>query len=228
MNNLKLSEIKAVAFDIDGTLYRTWKFNIRMPFHFFIHCFFFLKYGLVRNELRKKEISGNIKQIQAEMMAKRLKCSPETAKMKLDKIVYSGLEKKFETIKPCKGVVEFIKKLKNKGYKIGILSDFPPEQKGEIWGIKQMCDAVLGAEEAGALKPSVIPFQKLAEILGIPSENILYVGNSHKYDVMGSKKAGMKSAWIQTPGIFKKKSSKIADVSFFHYNQLEKIFFEED
>ena len=80
MNSLNLSEIKAVAFDIDGTLYRTWKFNIRMPFHFFIHCFFFLKYGLVRNELRKKEISGNIQQIQAEMMAKRLKCSPTLAR----------------------------------------------------------------------------------------------------------------------------------------------------
>ena len=86
MNSLNLSEIKAVAFDIDGTLYRTWKFNIRMPFHFFIHCFFFLKYGLVRNELRKKEISGNIQQIQAEMMAKRLKCSPEKAISELDRI----------------------------------------------------------------------------------------------------------------------------------------------
>ena len=139
MNSLNLSEIKAVAFDIDGTLYRTWKFNIRMPFHFFIHCFFFLKYGLVRNELRKKEISGNIQQIQAEMMAKRLKCSPEKAISELDRIVYSGLEKKFETIKPCKGVVEFIKKLKDKGYKIGILSDFPPEQKGEICGLRKVC-----------------------------------------------------------------------------------------
>lgn len=228
MNSLNLSEIKAVAFDIDGTLYRTWKFNIRMPFHFFIHCFFFLKYGLVRNELRKKEISGNIQQIQAEMMAKRLKCSPEKAISELDRIVYSGLEKKFETIKPCKGVVNFIKKLKDKGYKIGILSDFPPEQKGEIWGIKKICDVVLGAEDAGALKPSVIPFNKLAEKLGIPSENILYVGNSHKYDVMGAKKAGMKAAWIQTPGFFKKRSSKIADISFFHYNQLEKIFFDSE
>ena len=33
------------------------------------------------------------------MMAKRLKCSPEKAISELDRIVYSGLEKKFETIK---------------------------------------------------------------------------------------------------------------------------------
>lgn len=225
MSDLNLSEIKAVAFDIDGTLYRTWRFNIRMPLHFFRHCLFFLKYGLVRNELRKKGISGNIQQIQAEMMAKRLRCTPEEAIKMLDKIVYSGLEEKFQKIKPCADVVDFIKKLKDKGFKIGILSDFPPEQKGEIWGIKKMCDVILGAEDAGALKPSTIPFNELAKKLELPCEQILYVGNSHKYDVMGSKNAGMKAAWIQTPGLFKKKSSKIADISFFHYRQLDKIFF---
>ena len=121
MSDLNLSEIKAVAFDIDGTLYRTWRFNIRMPLHFFRHCLFFLKYGLVRNELRKKGISGNIQQIQAEMMAKRLRCTPEKAIKMLDKIVYSGLEEKFQKIKPCADVVDFIKKLKDKGFKIGIL-----------------------------------------------------------------------------------------------------------
>lgn len=226
MNNANLSEIKAVVFDIDGTLYRTWKFNIRIPFTFLRRCFFFLKYGLVRNELRKKEISGNIRQIQAEMMAKRLKCSPEEAIKKLDEIVYSGLASKFKKIKPCKGVVNFIKKLKERGYKIGILSDFPPEQKGDIWGIKKMCDVVLGAEEAGALKPSPIPFNVVAEKLGLPCEQILYVGNSYKYDVIGAKEAGMKSAWIRTPGLLKKRASARADISFFHYKQLDKIFFE--
>lgn len=226
MNNANLSEIKAVVFDIDGTLYRTWKFNIQIPFHFLCHSLFFLKYGLVRNELRKKEISGNIQQIQAEMMAKRLNCTPEEAAKKLDKIVYVGLESKFKKIKPCKDVVNFIKKLKEHGYKIGILSDFPPEQKGEIWGIKNMCDVVLGAEEAGALKPSVIPFKVIAEKLELPCEQILYVGNSHKYDVMGSKKAGMKSAWIQTPGLLKRRKSAFADISFFHYKQLDNFFFK--
>jgi putative hydrolase of the HAD superfamily len=32
--------------------------------------------------------------------------------------------------------------------------------------------------------------------MGLPPEEILYVGNSFAYDVVGAKKAGMKAAWI--------------------------------
>lgn len=225
VNIVDFSEIKAVAFDIDGTLYRTWRFNIRMPVHFFGHLYFFSQYGLVRRKMRKVEAnSSDLIKLQAEMMGKRLFCSPEKAQVHLDKIVYTGLEKMFKKIRPCKGSVEFVKKLKDSGYKIGILSDFPPEQKGNIWGIKDLCDVVLGSEAAGALKPSPVPFLKLAEKLGVKPEQILYVGNNHKYDILGAKNTGMKTAWIKVPGIFKKKSD-VADVTFYHYKELDKVFF---
>ena len=135
MSDFKLSNIKAVAFDIDGTLYRAWKLNFRMSLYFLPRCFFFLKYGLVRIIMRKSERSDNFLDVQAKFMAEKLHCSKDEAKEKLDRIVYKGLAKFFKNIKPCKGSIEFIKKLKESGYKIGILSDFPPEQKGDIWGI---------------------------------------------------------------------------------------------
>ena len=40
----KLGEIKAIGFDIDGTLYRTWKLNIRVWPHVLCHLNFFLNY----------------------------------------------------------------------------------------------------------------------------------------------------------------------------------------
>ena len=227
VNTLDFSNIKAVAFNIDGTLYRTWKFNIRMPVYFFSNSLFFLKYGLVRNIMRRTDAVEDLGILQSELMAKKLHCTPEEAKAKLEKIVYKGLESKFEHIKPCSGSIEFIKHLKEKGYKIGILSDFPPEQKGDIWGIKDICDVVLGSEQTGALKPDPTPFLKLAEKLGLAPEEILYVGNSHRYDIAGSKKTGMKAAWLVSclSGIFGKKS-KLADVTFWNFKMLEKIFFE--
>ena len=227
MNNFDLNDIKAVAFDIDGTLYRAWKLNFRMSMYFLPHCFFFLKYGLVRNLLRKNPNKlPDFMNTQAEYMAKKLHCSTEEAKEKLDKIVYKGIAKFFKNIKPCKDSIEFIKELKNKGYKVGILSDFPPEQKGDIWGIKDICDVVLGTEQSGALKPSTVPFNALSQELNVKPENILFVGNSHKYDVTGSKNSGMKAAWIITP--FQKlmgKKSDIADITFCHYSQLRDLFF---
>ncbi|MCR4579801.1 MAG: HAD family hydrolase [Treponema sp.] len=229
MDNLDISKIKGVAFDIDGTLYRTWKLNVRMSFYFLGHCFFFLKYGLVRNIMHRTEALEDFVEVQANHMAKKLKTSPEDAKAQLDKIVYKGLEKYFDKIKPCKGSVEFIRDLKANGYKIALLSDFPPEQKGDIWGVKELCDFMIGSEEAGALKPHPVPFAKLAEGLELSPEQILYIGNSHKYDVVGAKNAGMKSAWLIAPqqGWFGKKS-KIADITFWHYKQLSDLFFKDN
>ena len=112
------------------------------------------------------------------------------------------------------------------GYKIGLLSDFPPEQKGAIWGVKDMCDVVLGSEEAGALKPDSTPFLRLAKEFNLPPEQILYVGNNHKYDIQGAHNIGMKTAWLILPheGLFGKKS-KIADFTFWHYDQISEWFF---
>ena len=227
MNTLNLTDIKAVAFDIDGTLYRTWQFNIRMPVYFLRHCIFFLHYGLVRRIMHHSEATKDFITIQGFHMAKKLKCTTEEAIKRLDKVVYKGLESKFVNIKPCKGSVELIKQLKENGYKIALLSDFPPEQKGDIWGIREMCDVLLGSEEAGALKPDPTPFMTLAEKLELKPEQILYVGNNHKYDIVGSKKVGMKSAWFVSPSakVFKKKS-EYADIIFWDYSQLQQIFFE--
>ena len=223
-NVLNLADIKAVAFDIDGTLYRNWSLNYRMSLHFLRHCIFFLHYGIVRKELRKIVIEKDFIQVQDELMAKRLKCTPAEAHQKLDKIVYVGLKKYFPRITPCAGVVDLFKKLKEKGYKIAILSDFPPDQKGDLWGILKYCDVLIGSEEVGALKPSAAPFEALVESLNLPSDQILYVGNSHKYDVVGSKNVGLKSAWFITPlKSFFGKKSKVADITFSKYSQLEKI-----
>lgn len=220
----KLGEIKAVAFDIDGTLYRTWKLNIRILFHFLRYNQFFLKYGIVRAKIRKIPLKDDFKTTQTQMMAERLGCSPAEAELLLTRIVYAGLSSYFYKIKPYKGAVELIQDLKNAGFKIALLSDFPPEQKGDIWGVKELCDVVLGTEETGALKPSAEPFKKMAELLNLPAEEILYVGNSHKYDVVGSKNAGMKAAWLVQPekGILGIKS-KIADVTFWKYSQLRQL-----
>lgn len=219
-----MENIKAVAFDIDGTLYRNWQLNVRMAFHFLRHSIFFLHYGLVRKELHKMPADKNFVRIQDELMAKRIKCTPEEAHKKLDAIIYTGLKKYFPRITPCAGVVDLFKKLKEKGYKIAILSDFPPEQKGDLWGILKYCDVLIGSEEVGALKPSAAPFEALVESLNLPSDQILYVGNSHKYDVVGAKNVGLKSAWFITPlKSFFGKKSKVADITFSKYSQLEKI-----
>ena len=216
--------IKAVAFDIDGTLYASWKLFLRkMPF-FVSHGIFYLHYGIVRKNLRRTAPLPDFYEYQARLMAERLHTDVENARQKVQKICYDGLKSSFDHIKPYPDACECIKAFKDAGLKIGMLSDFPPDQKGSIWGLRELCDVCIGAEESGALKPSKYAFGTLALKLGVKPEEILYVGNSYKYDILGAHHAGMKTAFLMRGfrKIFNIKA-KDADISFKNYRQLREI-----
>ena len=212
--------VKAVAFDIDGTLYPAYRLNVRIGMHFFTHMKEFFHFGLTRRELRKSAPVGDLFKYQAVLFGKRMKISTPEAEESLDKTAYSGLAKYFKNVKPYDGVLETFAKLKEAGYKIALLSDFPPEQKGDLWGLKPYCDKILSTEKIGALKPSKYPFGILAMELGVEPGEILYVGNSAKYDILGAKNAGMKTAYLEPwwRTLFKK-PLKAADISFCNYKQ---------
>lgn len=214
--------IKAVAFDIDGTLYPQFRLNTRILFHFIRYVNVFYHFQRVRHQLRRTAPLPNLIRYQAILMSERMKCSTEQAAETLDSIAYSGLEKYFNNIKPFKNVEATFARLKAAGYKIAILSDFPPEQKGEMWGLRSYCDKILSAEKIGALKPSKYTFGILAMELGLEPQEILYVGNHAKYDIAGAKNAGMKTAYLEPlwRRIFHA-HLKEADVSFKNYRHFQ-------
>jgi HAD superfamily hydrolase (TIGR01549 family) len=217
-----LGKIEAVAFDIDGTLYKQWQLHIRMVLHFCRYNQFFMKYGFVRNEMHRMERLENFWEVQAECLARRIHRSPEETQKLLTDIVYDGLSVYFETIPCCRYVPETFKAFHEAGLKIALLSDFPPEQKGGLWGLRKYCDAILGTEDIGALKPDPYSFLFMAEKLNVIPEHVLYVGNSIKYDVRGAKNAGMKSAFFEP--LWRKLFHcplKEADFSFSDYRQLQ-------
>lgn len=231
-------EILAVGFDIDGTLYRAWRLNILMLMHFLRYSQFFLKYGLVRRKMHKLCFSecpsldsgkgSRFWQEQARLMAHKIGfgCTPEKAAARLDRIAYNGLAPFFKRIPLCAGVDDVFAMLKAQGVKIALLSDFPPQQKGDLWGLKKYVDVMLGTEDVGALKPNPAPFMAMAAALGVPCENILYVGNNAEYDVRGAKACGMKTAHFVSRGqwlfryIFSHNINvKDADFSFDTYSK---------
>lgn len=219
-----LENIKVVAFDIDGTLYPSSSLFFRMIPYVLKHLRFYLHYNRVRNVLHRTAPLSDFYEYQARLFVEETGCSIEFARKEIKSVVYDGIKKFFKKIKPYKNVEETFKTLKSKGFKIALLSDFPPEQKGDIWGLSAYCDLIVGSEEIGALKPSKYPFGVLSMKLDVPPEQILYVGNSVKYDLIGAKNAGMKTAIIA--GKFKKifnKKLKMADIVFSNYRQFMNI-----
>ncbi len=59
---------------------------------------------------------------------------------------------------------------------------------------------VVSSEDVAAYKPHVSIFGAVSEALGVPLSEIVYVGDSRTADVIGSKHAGMYSAWINRRG----------------------------
>lgn len=213
--------IEAVAFDIDGTLYPSWSLYIQMPLYVLRHLRFYLHYNKIRRKLHRTAPLPDFYEYQARLFAEDTGIESCRAKELIDTVCYKGIRKFFALIRPYSHAFDCIKAMKESGLKIGVLSDFPPSQKGDIWGIRELCDVCLGSEESGALKPSAYPFGILSRKLNVSPEKILYVGNSIKYDVQGANNAGMKSAYIMTGinRIFNRKCPE-ADFSFKNYRQL--------
>lgn len=223
-------DIEAVAFDIDGTLYPEWEFYI-LVFPFILTHFSLMNaFRKVRNDIRKyqevhpDEVQGDFFDFQARFLSAHLKKDKDSVKRELKASIYDGWKPLFSKIKPYKHALEVVVELKNKNFKIALLSDFVTEQKGDVWGILPYCDVVISSENVGALKPSHFPFMALSKELNIPHEKILYVGNNMKYDAKGAKSVGMKTALIHSKWLFKPKSEYV-DIFFYDYRQLLKALF---
>lgn len=223
-NYAMLDGVSVIAFDIDGTLYPTHSLNIRIWFYVLRHLRFFLHYSKVRKIMHRTAPLADFYGYQARLLAEELSCSVEVARAKIQQIIYDGMKPYFTRIKPFRGMQEAIAAFKAAGYRIALLSDFPPEQKGELWGIIPYCELILGSEDLGALKPSKYPFGVMALALNVPIQNILYVGNSIRYDVKGAKNAGMKCAYLLP--LWRRllrRPLKEADICFSNYRQLQEI-----
>lgn len=218
------NSIKAVAFDIDGTLYPNWQLYIRIIPYVLKRLFFFLKYGRVRSILHRTAPLGDFYEYQARLLSFEMHNNPVQARQLIDDNIYRGLKPFFEYVKPFPYIKETFAAFKQAGLKLAILSDFPPEQKGDLWGTENMFDVICGSEALGALKPSKYTFISLADKLGILPEQILYVGNSISADVCGASAAGMKTAYLMPfwRRLFNR-PLPIADISFKNYRQLQKI-----
>jgi len=61
-------------------------------------------------------------------------------------------------------------------------------------------ETVVTSEMAGAIKPDPAIFHYLAQVLRLPAEQILYVGDWPMPDIVGARRAGVPVAWVNRGG----------------------------
>jgi putative hydrolase of the HAD superfamily len=216
--------IEGVAFDLDGTLYPNYSFNLLLLPFLLKEWRLLSAFGKARKIIRQaQEISPlprtDFYEYQADKTAKILGVQPQPMQERIERLIYKGWEPLFKKVKLYASSVETLAALRKAGYKLGLMSDFPPETKLDYLGICGFWDSVLCSENFGVIKPHSLPFTELASAMSLPCEKILYVGNSYSYDVVGAARVGMKTAWITFLGGGGKKKPK-PDFIFSNYRQL--------
>ena len=101
-----------------------------------------------------------------------------------------------ERLKPFPDVINALQKLKNKGYKLTILSNGDRdmlETSKKYIGFKM--DFTISVEEVGYFKPNWNTYKSVRKITGVKPQNCLFVAN-HTFDCVGAKANGMFSAFI--------------------------------
>jgi putative hydrolase of the HAD superfamily len=222
-------EIDAVAFDLDGTLYPNYRFYLRLIPFILRERRLLWAMGKARGMLRKHDpgegpaaagLYERFYDMQARFMAEILRDDPGAVKERTERLIYRGWEPLFRKIRLFPWVKETLGALREGGLKLGLLSDFPPEQKLEYLNLGGIWDTVLCSETVGSLKPDPAPFLALADHLALAPERILYVGNSVSYDIKGAKGAGMGAALVSSPLRKRRRYDGGADFVFDDYRQL--------
>lgn len=209
--------IRGVAFDIDGTLYpnrRMYRASLGIVLR---NLRLFRAFGAARKDVRTRHPISDLRRETAELTAARLNVSPEEAAQRIDEVIYRRWEEVLRRVPLYPGVTDMLTELRRREVPLAAMSDFPVVSKLKLLGIDSYWDVAFSAEEVGYLKPNVEPFEALEQRLGLRAREILYVGNSYHYDVLGAAAAGFHTAHL---GGDPRKPGR-ADVAFDDFSVLQ-------
>ena len=220
-----MKNFDAIAFDIDGTLYPSYRIALRLIPAVMKDWQLVNAFRMARREIRRDPPEGLFFDAQALLISRFLHAEESVIKEKVERLIYKDWSAAFKKVKPYKNVRETIELFKQHGYKIGALSDFPPHEKLKNLNLAGLWDAEIGSEFTGKLKPDPKPFIRLSEALDVPPQRMLYVGNSIKHDIIGAKKVGMQAALIAP--LPKPGSKGGADFVFREFRELQRFVLPE-
>ena len=195
---------KAICFDIDGTLYPPRTMNRRLLRLTLRHPFFCRIYNRGRAEFRKHQASfrQDIPLRWREALIMRTGSGAEPDKEfskadcereyeKLDRRFYGPMGRMYRKTAAFDGVRGTFLKIREKGLKIGVFTDWPLYSKLESLDLADLVDFACSSDDAGFLKPDTHCFEYLLYNLNVRPEEALYVGDSYVKDVAGAAGAGM-------------------------------------
>jgi putative hydrolase of the HAD superfamily len=194
-------KIKAVVFDVDGTLYNETKLRLyvlgmifinflKSPFRTYRYLKIVLSYRKFHEHLRFDANTKNKFKAQVQLTADKFNLQYDDVYNIINEWVHVK-PLPFISKSKYKDLDTVIDWLKKNNYKIGLLSDYPCLRKAEALGIKDDMHLIKCStdEDIDFLKPSSFGFKRVAQILNLHPQEIVYVGDRSHIDMVGAVEA---------------------------------------
>jgi putative hydrolase of the HAD superfamily len=200
--------LKALVFDIDGTLYRqgplrrkifsrlAWT-HLAQPIHGWRTVHVLRAYRHAQEDLRSRAVPGEIAAAQIALTCERAKVDREVVTECVTRwMEHEPLRFLAQCLQP--GVMEFLQTCRRRGLSLGALSDYPAEAKLQALGLSDLFDVVLCAQapEVNAFKPDPRGLLVALERLGAPPTEALYIGDRADVDAPTAEAAGVRCAIV--------------------------------
>jgi HAD superfamily hydrolase (TIGR01509 family) len=201
-----LEGVRAVLFDVDGTLYRQTPVRLAMALELaalpvagrgprevrrIVSCL--REYRRAHEELRTaRPRHPDVARRQLELAAERSGTTVTFAAQTVaDWMCRQPL--KYVRLARRPGIDRLLARLSERGLALGVLSDYDPRAKLAALGLERYFSIMLCTTdpEIDALKPDPRGFLRAATVWGVAPGEILYVGDRPEVDAAGARAAGL-------------------------------------
>lgn len=110
-----------------------------------------------------------------------------------------ALASRYLTLDAYPEALEVLTTLKNRGYKLAILSNGSTDMLQQVVvanNMQNVLDKWISVDKVGVYKPDPRVYSLAGPELGVPRQQILFV-SSNSFDVLGAKNYGLQAAWIR-------------------------------
>ena len=199
MSPIHWAAVRAVVFDVDGTLYDQGRMRRRMALALLRHCLRNpSEFGLLRTvqtfrrsreELGEEEV-GDVARLQYVRPAERLAVDPAAVRRVAE---YWLGERPLAHLPACRApaVDTLFAVLRETGRKIAVFSDYAIENKLQALGLEaDLCVSALDPD-VDRLKPNARGLERILERLALPPEACVMIGDRDDRDGEAARRVGM-------------------------------------
>lgn len=226
---MPLNNIRAIVFDVDGTLYpqRPLRMRIllelaaqlgRRPLSQFRTLKVLRAYREAHEIVRTVPGTAGAGELQLRLASELSGENPEF----VDRAVHEWFERRpLRHLKTClhPDLIAFLRNARDLGIRLGVLSDYPAAEKLSAMGIFDQFDAVVSSHDRsiGVLKPDPRGLQACLQRLDVSPEESLYVGDRADVDLPCAARAHTQFV------LFGKSTAPARCVSVSSYRQLSQM-----